>query len=231
MSNAFLHVDLDAFFASVEQLDHPEYRGKPVIVGGLPGDRRSVVSTCSYEARKYGVHSAMPTSKAADPGLGLALGNAAVSIYELTSAFSVFPRDGVYIQPSYGKEQSEKHKAQARSVYSKDASRIICSILSDANSRATGFGYATVFQTPFASIFKTGTANQYQNITALAATPLYTVGVWMGNFTGETVVGKTGSSIPAAVAKDILCLLQGSYDVPFSEPGCGYNVSGNGRLV
>ena len=64
MSNAFLHVDLDAFFASVEQLDHPEYRGKPVIVGGLPGDRRSVVSTCSYEARKYGVHSAMPTSKA-----------------------------------------------------------------------------------------------------------------------------------------------------------------------
>ena len=60
----FLHVDLDAFFASVEQLDHPEYRGKPVIVGGLPGDRRSVVSTASYEARKYGVHSAMPTFKA-----------------------------------------------------------------------------------------------------------------------------------------------------------------------
>lgn len=60
----FLHVDLDAFFASVEQLDHPEYRGKPVIVGGLPEDRRSVVSTASYEARKFGVHSAMPTFKA-----------------------------------------------------------------------------------------------------------------------------------------------------------------------
>ena len=60
----YLHADLDAFFASVEQLDHPEYRGKPVIVGGLPEDRRSVVSTASYEARKYGVHSAMPTAKA-----------------------------------------------------------------------------------------------------------------------------------------------------------------------
>lgn len=60
----FLHVDLDAFFASVEQLDHPEYRGKPLIVGGKPEDKRSVVSTASYEARKYGVHSAMPTSKA-----------------------------------------------------------------------------------------------------------------------------------------------------------------------
>ncbi len=60
----YLHVDLDAFFASVEQLDHPEYKGKPVIVGGKPEDKRSVVSTASYEARKFGVHSAMPTYQA-----------------------------------------------------------------------------------------------------------------------------------------------------------------------
>lgn len=61
----FLHVDLDAFFASVEQRDNPQYRGKPVIIGGLPEDRRAVVSTASYEARKYGVHSAMPIAQAA----------------------------------------------------------------------------------------------------------------------------------------------------------------------
>ena len=60
----YLHADLDAFFASVEQLDHPEYRGKPVIVGGLPGEKRSVVSTASYEARVFGVHSAMPVFQA-----------------------------------------------------------------------------------------------------------------------------------------------------------------------
>jgi DNA polymerase-4 len=64
MTNTFIHADLDAFYASVEQFDHPEYRGKPVIVGGLPGDRRSVVSTASYEARKFGVHSAMPIAQA-----------------------------------------------------------------------------------------------------------------------------------------------------------------------
>ena len=58
-----LHVDIDAFFASVAQRDHPEYRGKPVIVGAPP-DRRGVVSTCSYEARKFGVHSAMPSREA-----------------------------------------------------------------------------------------------------------------------------------------------------------------------
>ena len=62
--NSFIHADLDAFYASVEQLDRPVLRGKPVIVGGLPGDLRSVVSAASYEARAFGVHSAMPIVQA-----------------------------------------------------------------------------------------------------------------------------------------------------------------------
>ena len=61
-----LHIDMDAFFAAIEQLDHPEFRGKPVIVGADPkgGKGRGVVSTCSYEARRFGIHSAMPISRA-----------------------------------------------------------------------------------------------------------------------------------------------------------------------
>lgn len=56
-----MHMDMDAFFASIEQLDNPQLRGRPVVVGG---EHRGVVSTCSYEARRFGIRSAMPVAEA-----------------------------------------------------------------------------------------------------------------------------------------------------------------------
>lgn len=63
LQRKIIHIDMDAFYAAVEQRDFPQYKGKPLIVGGSP-DGRGVVATASYEARQYGIHSAMSARKA-----------------------------------------------------------------------------------------------------------------------------------------------------------------------
>ena len=154
----------------------------------------NTVGVDNYLSKLYelGFDSLKKGGKEAD--LGLALGAGEVTLKELVPAFSIFMRDG--------KDYNQKQ------IYQTDTARLITSILSDKASRALGFGYSQTFETDYPSIFKTGTSNQYQNIIALGATNNYTIGVWMGNFSGETVVGKTGSSLPAWVAKNVLDFLE-----------------------
>jgi DNA polymerase IV len=63
MTRKIIHIDMDAYYASIEQRDNPDYKEKPLVVGGMP-EERGVVSAASYEARKFGIHSAMPTRTA-----------------------------------------------------------------------------------------------------------------------------------------------------------------------
>ena len=164
-------------------------------------------------------------------GLSLALGSGEIQLAELVRAFSVFPNDGLlrklqFITDKtdfkgeildYTDSATDISQSSIKQIYTSDTARLICSILSDADARELGFGRAHTFITDFPSIFKTGTSNQYQNITALAASPEYTVGVWMGNFDGNTVIGKTGSSIPAQVAKQLLIELHKQTTYPKTE--------------
>ncbi|MDZ4169001.1 MAG: DNA polymerase IV [Coriobacteriia bacterium] len=99
-ARALLHVDLDAFFAAVEQLDHAEWRGRPVIVGGH-SSRRGVVSTASYEARAFGVHSGMPSVRAASLCPDAVWAPPRFSRYkELSDAvFRIFEHHAALVQP------------------------------------------------------------------------------------------------------------------------------------
>lgn len=162
--------------------------------------------------------------------LGLALGAGEVSLAELVPAFSVFVRDGVYmplntLSPDTLEEQKKAFYktplARPSQVYTSDTARLITSILSDKGARSLGFGYTQTFQTEYPAIFKTGTSNQFQDIVALGATKNFTIGVWMGNFSGNTVIGKTGSSLPAWVAKNVFDRLEEGRDyskLTFPEP-------------
>ena len=86
MTQIIIHVDMDAFYASVEVRDNPSLAGKPLIIGSLPTER-GVVATCSYEARKFGVHSAM----------------------NIKEAYRLCP-NGVYMHPNFEKYRAESEK-------------------------------------------------------------------------------------------------------------------------
>jgi len=138
-------------------------------------------------------------------GTGLALGNAEVSLEEMVRGFSAFPGRGKPAALTWIEGEKPLPEALLMSPY---AAWIIADILSDRSSRFVGFGPAPTLVTPFESMFKTGTANQFQHIWALGATRRFTVGVWMGNFSGETVIGSTGSSIPARIASKLLTAME-----------------------
>jgi len=167
------------------------------------------LSVHNYTQKLFSLGFSSLEESAHEAGLGLALGNAPVSLLELVRAFSVFPRDGIFLPITWQITENKDHETgngELR-VFSADTARIICSFLSDSSARVLAFGAGRNFRTSYPSIFKTGTANQYQNIVALGASMKYTVGVWMGNFTGETVMDKTGSSVPAAIARNTLNVL------------------------
>lgn len=154
-------------------------------------------------------------TEGSDVKLSLALGSVPVPLYELVRAFSVFPRDGVLLPlRSFTDGSTADGFSAPKQVFSADTARLICSILSDSAARAKGFGFSSPLNTPFPSIFKTGTANQFQSLIALASSSAFTVGIWMGNFAGNTVIGKTGSSAPATIARNLLVRL---HSRPFAD--------------
>lgn len=94
-----IHVDMDAFYASIEQRDHPEYRGKPIAVGRP--EMRGVVAAASYEARRFGVRSAMPSMKALKLCPHLIFTRNRMDVYKAVSAqiHAIFHRYTDLVEP------------------------------------------------------------------------------------------------------------------------------------
>lgn len=134
-------------------------------------------------------------------GVGIVLGNGEVSLWELVQGFSLFSRGGVFIPLSHS---LNTEKPDGRRVYSVPVAESLRSILSNRENRILGFGRSNPLDVNFEAIFKTGTSNQFNNIWALGSTQDITVGVWMGNFSGETVIGTPGSTFPARLIVSLL---------------------------
>jgi len=134
-------------------------------------------------------------------GVGVAVGECEVSLFENVRAFSSFSRGGTipelksYITTGYD---------NGKKIIDNNIAALMVDILKDRDSRVIGFGSGKKFARNFDYIIKTGTSNQFNNIWALGGNKYWTIGVWMGNFSGETVIRKTGSSIPADIMLTIL---------------------------
>ncbi|MGO9309683.1 MAG: transglycosylase domain-containing protein [Spirochaetia bacterium] len=151
-----------------------------------------------------------PRDAAARYGLGLAIGNAEISLVELVHAFSVFPRGGTLGDLVL----EEGSRPAARRVFDPFSAWMICNILSDPSARATGFGTRTFFRTNVPAMFKSGTSSEFTNLWCIGATTRFTVGAWAGNFDGRAVIDKTGSIVPAQIVSDILNLLSDAHPLP-----------------
>ncbi len=148
-------------------------------------------------------------------GVGIALGNAEVSLFELVQAYSVFPGNGIpaavhwqsdYLVSGSGSVQTEVVGGDR--IFSADTMFLIRDILSDNVSRILAFGRRGMGTEGFDAMLKTGTSNQFNNIWAVGATPSVVCGIWMGNFSGETVIGSPGSGLPAEAVTEVLGRLQ-----------------------
>ncbi len=155
-----------------------------------------------------------------DAGLGIALGNAPVTLYDLVRAFSIFPRGGMYRDLTWRLRAEETADAERR-VISRSTAWIIFDMLSDPAERVTGFGMDDPFRAGRGAAVKTGTSSRSAHIWALAASSEYTVGVWLGNFAGDTVIGRTGSSVPARIALEILSRIEAPGASATCEPPSG----------
>ncbi|WP_051362289.1 transglycosylase domain-containing protein [Solimonas soli] len=138
-------------------------------------------------------------------GDGLALGNGALTLYELVQAYTALARDGLW-QPLTVLDESAP-RPPPRAAYSREAARAVSGILSDASARLLEFGEGGVLRFPVATAVKTGTSSDYRDAWTVAYNGRWLVGVWIGNLSGRATEGVTGARGPALLTRSLLARL------------------------
>ncbi len=147
-------------------------------------------------------------------GLGLTIGGGEVSLLELTAAYSTLARMGrvlpMRLTPAAGEESGQQ-------LYDPDACWLLADILSDNHARARTFGTVSALRLSFPCAVKTGTSTDYRDNWAIGYNPVWTVGVWVGNFDSSPMRGVSGVTGAAPVFRDIFNWLEARDPVPWYE--------------
>ncbi len=136
-------------------------------------------------------------------GDGLALGNGEVSLYELVQAYTTLARLGKFKLLVYSREKSDSAHRFQQQIFSEEATSLIANILSDPKARTREFGSSGLLNFPIQTAVKTGTSSDYRDAWAIGFNYRYTVGVWMGNMSRESMKEVTGSTGPAFVLRSV----------------------------
>ena len=147
-------------------------------------------------------------------GVSLALGSAGVSLWDLAGAYRSLARGGI----AGGLRVLPEQDLPGKRVFSSGASFIVSDILSDRSSRALAFGLENPLSTPYWSAVKTGTSRDMVDNWCLGFSERYTVGVWVGNFSGEPMWNVSGVTGAATVWNEMLEFLEHRIDAPKSGP-------------
>jgi len=160
-------------------------------------------------------------------GVGLTLGNGEVSLLELTRAYSVMARQGVYLRErpiirlvrKDGQAAPALQREASKCIFSSQVAYIITNILADPDARTPSFGYHNPLSFPFPVAAKTGTSKDFRDNWTVGYSPRYTVGIWVGNFDGEPMHNVSGITGCGPLFKDIMLLLhKGEAELSFPEP-------------
>lgn len=148
---------------------------------------------------------------AAHYGLALVLGDGEVSLLELTAAFSVLARGGLYVAPTLVRQVVDQQGAatavkgsETRQVFAPQTAWQVASVLSDPQARSLAFGRGGPLEMPFAVAAKTGTSKGFRDNWALGTTSQFAVGVWVGNFDGAPMRDVSGTTGAAPLLRDVL---------------------------